>query len=398
VNDSYRALLGRPVARGVFLAISAAWLSYGILTLALFLVVHRATGSSAVAGAAVGAFSFGSALSAPLRGRILDRRGVRPWLLIFAIGYGSMLTLLALAARFEPRAWLLLLCAAAAGLSVPPLIAVLRNLWSSVVEDSLLRRAYAVTALLGDVGAVVPPMLAGLIFVLSPSTPLLIAAAAALIAAAIATVLSSATEPTRDTTAHAEARDRLAGSRPMRALLGVSVALGAAFGLVQVAIPAAAIRWGHPGYSGLLLGAFALGSVAGGLWYGRRRWQRPPEQRYLFAVLVLALALAPTLAATNAVTLAPLLILAGLGSGPATISLFEALDLIAPKRGTEALTWITTAEAIGTAAGAAASGWASTSIGTWTPFAAGSTLLAVAATAALLWLRTTTAAKTSGSP
>ena len=196
MNDSYRALLGRPVARGVFLAISAAWLSYGILTLALFLVVHRATGSSAVAGAAVGAFSFGSALSAPLRGRILDRRGVRPWLLIFAIGYGSMLTLLALAARFEPRAWLLLLCAAAAGLSVPPLIAVLRNLWSSVVEDSLLRRAYAVTALLGDVGAVVPPMLAGLIFVLSPSTPLLIAAAAALIAAAIATVLSSATEPT----------------------------------------------------------------------------------------------------------------------------------------------------------------------------------------------------------
>lgn len=391
MNESYRALLGRPVARRVFCAICAAWLSYGILTLALFLLVHRATRSSGIAGAAVAAFSIGSAVGAPLRGRILDRRGVRPWLPIFAVGYGSMLILLTLSARFEPRAWLLLLCAAAAGLSVPPLIAVLRNLWSSVVEESLLRRAYALTALLSDVGAVVPPVLAGFIFVFSPSTPLLVAAAAALIAAALATGLSPPPEPRRKTTVQAEARDPLAHSRPMRALLGVSVALGAAFGLVQVAIPAVAIRWGQPSYSGLLLGAFALGSVAGGLWYGRRRWQRPPEQRYLFAVLVLALALAPPLAATNAVTLAPLLIVAGLGSGPATISLFEALDMIAPKRGTEALTWITTAEATGTAAGAAASGWASTSIGTWTPFAAASALLALAAITALVWLRTTTA-------
>ncbi len=142
-------------------------------------------------------------------------------------------------------------------------------------------------------------------------------------------------------------------------------------------------------YAGFLLGAFALGSVAGGLWFGRQPWLRPPQQRYLLAVLVLALAVAPLLLARNAAVLAPLLLIAGLGYGPATISLFEALDVLAPGKPTEALTWVTIAEALGTAAGAAAAGAASVWLGTWAPFAIASVVLAVPAAAALLWQRAT---------
>ncbi len=83
-------------------------------------------------------------------------------------------------------------------------------------------------------------------------------------------------------------------------------------------------------YAGFLLGAFALGSVAGGLWFGRQPWLRPPQQRYLLA-----------------------------------------------------------AEALGTAAGAAAAGAASVWLGTWAPFAIASVVLAVPAAAALLWQRAT---------
>jgi predicted MFS family arabinose efflux permease len=174
------------------------------------------------------------------------------------------------------------------------------------------------------------------------------------------------------------------GSNSFRRLLAVSVALGAALGSVEVAVPVAATRWGIAVYSGFLLGAFALGSVGGGLWFGRRDWRRPPEDRYLIALLVLALALAPPALARAPAELAPLLALAGVGFGPATIALFEALDVAAPEAATEALTWVTTAEALGTALGASAAGFASARAGAWTPYALASVVLALASAGALI--------------
>ncbi len=385
MNESYRALLGRPHARRLIAALSAAWLSFGMVGLALFLTAYRATGSYGLAGVAVAAFSVGSGALAPFRGRLIDRRGVSPWLPLLASGYGASLVLFAALASVEPNAWLLGLCAAAAGVSAPPLVATLRGLWSSVVEQSLLRRAYALTSLIGDVGLVAAPALGGLLFVVAPWSPLIVCAGGALVAAAIVT--RDASPPTHSPEP-ISARASPLGSSAMRALLVVSVALGAALGLVEVAVPAAATRWGAATFSGFLLGAFALGSVAGALWFGRRNWRRlPPEERYLGAIFLLALALAPPLLATNPETLAPLLFIAGLGYGPATISLFEALDALAPANATEALTWVTTAEAVGTAFGAAASGWATASLGTWSPFAVASAVLIAATVGAFAWRR-----------
>jgi MFS family permease len=384
MNESYRALLGRPYARPLIAALSAAWLSFGMVGLALFLTGYRATGSYGLAGVVVAAFSVGSGALAPFRGRLVDRRGVSPWLPLLASGYGASLVLFAALASVEPNAWLLGLCAAAAGASAPPLVATLRGLWSSVLEQSLLRRAYALTSLIGDVGLVAAPALGGLLFVVSPWSPLIVCAVGALVAAAIVTRAASA--PTHSPEQIA-ARTSPLGSSAMRALLVVSIALGAALGFVEVAVPAAATRWGAATFSGFLLGAFALGSVAGGLWFGRRNWRRRPEERYLGAVFLLALALAPPLLATNPETLAPLLFIAGLGYGPATISLFEALDALAPAHATEALTWVTTAEAVGTAFGAAASGWATASLGTWSPFAVASAVLIAATVGAFAWRR-----------
>src|SRR5581483_5772224 len=133
-----------------------------------------------------------------------------------------------------------------------------------------------------------------------------------------------------------------------------------------------------------LLGAFALGSIAGALWFGRRDWQRPPEARYLAAIVVLAVCLAPPAFAGGPATLAPLLFVAGLGYGPATISLFELLDTAAPANAVEALTWVTTCEAVGMAGGAAAAGWLVAGVGVWSPFALGSVVLALASVVALV--------------
>jgi predicted MFS family arabinose efflux permease len=92
----------------------------------------------------------------------------------------------------------------------------------------------------------------------------------------------------------------------------------------------------------------------------------------------------PLAAATGPVMLGGLLVVAGLAYGPATIALFEALDRLAPGRGTEAFTWITTAEAAGGAAGAAAAGWLAAHPGLPWAFTTAAAVLAAAAAWGLL--------------
>jgi MFS family permease len=374
MDQSYRALLARGRSRLVLAALTAAWLSFGAVALAIFLATRRATGSDGSAGSAVAAFSLGAGLLAPARGRLLDRRGVRPWLPALAGGYAAALCALDLLAAAREPAWLLALAAGAAGVSAPPLVASLRAVWPAIAGPALVRRAYALTALLADAGSVVAPAAAGVLFVAVPQAPLPACAAAALVAAGIA---ARAGEPGRGRSAREEVGPLLSGA--LVRLLGVEVALGGALGLVEVAVPSAAAGWGEPGAAGVLLGSFAVGGVAGGLWFGRRNWREAPERRYLLAALALGAGLLPCAAATGPATLAPLLVLAGLASGPATISLFEALDALAPHRPTEALTLVTTAGAIGTAGGSLAAGWSTSNLGLWAPFACGAALLAGAA-------------------
>ncbi len=382
-GSGYLDLVALRSARRLLTALVVAWTSFGMVGLALFLTAHRATGSTRTAGFVVAAFSVGSAVCSPLRGRLIDRRGARPWLPLLAVAYGVSLAAVLAAGRTGSPGPVAAVFALTAGATAPPVVATTRGLWSTAVEPGLRRRAYALTSLIGDAGLVIAPAAGGLLFVALPWAPLAVCAIAAPVAALIVALIvvqrdSGAALPT--------VGQRAAGgpaSRQLRVLLTVSVALGAALGLVEVTVPAAAARWHVTGDSGLLLGAFALGSVAGGLWFGRRSWRRPALERYLWAVLALALLLAPATVATRPAELAPLLVVAGLAFGPATISLFEALDAVAPAGSAAALTWVTSAEAAGAAAGAALAGVVATGVGTWAPYPVAAALLAAAAAAGL---------------
>ena len=130
----YRALFARRGARTVALSCALGWLSFSSYGLAIVLAVQAATGSFAVAGAAVGAFSAGSALLAPARGRFVDRRGPRA-VACFAGPHAAALTLLVAGCAASQRSGLLVAAAALAGASVPPLIATARSLWPESTED-----------------------------------------------------------------------------------------------------------------------------------------------------------------------------------------------------------------------------------------------------------------------
>ncbi len=256
-TESYRALLRLAPARRLVYALTAACLTFGMVPLTILLTVQRATGSYPDGGYAVAAFGLTAGASAPFRGRLVDRRGMRTWLPLMAGGYGATLIALDLVGLASGPTWALVALAGLAGISAPPLFASARSLWPHAVEAALVRRGYAITSLISDVGQVAGPALAGVLFVFTDWTALLVCAAAALLAAALC--VTGADAPS------ARARPRpmpkLFESRALVGLLVVSILLGAAVGLVQVAVPTIA-------------GAVGLGLACRAAPRSVRPWQR----------------------------------------------------------------------------------------------------------------------------
>jgi MFS family permease len=145
--SKYVALLARTGARPLALACGLGWLSFASYGFAIVLAVADATGSFAVAGGAVGAFSAGSALLAPFRGRYVDRHGPRA-LARFAPVHAVALGLLVVGCLTTDSSWLLVGTAGIAGLFTPPLIATARAVWPEVAGSELVTTAHALNAAL----------------------------------------------------------------------------------------------------------------------------------------------------------------------------------------------------------------------------------------------------------
>jgi MFS family permease len=384
MTASYLELFrGRPARRLVY-ALAVTTISFGMLSLVVVLTVETATGSYRDGGFAIGAFALLAGVTAPARGRLVDRRGAHRWLPTLAFGYAIGLVVFDLAAHAGGPAWLLIVLAGFAGASCPPLFASARAVWPYAVEAELVRRGYAMTALLADVGQVAGPVLASLLFLVSGWPGALVCAVFGVAGA----LLSRPTRSGAGAPARPAPMPKLRESPRLIGLLGVSVVFGGSLGIVNVAVPAAAGHWHHAALAGPLLGLFAVGSVTGGLWYGSRHWRVPALDRYLRAAFVLGLLLIPAAHVGSAALLAPVLFAAGLAFGPANVALFESLDVLAPGSGAESLTWITTAEAGGSALGSAVAGVFATRYGVAAPFALASASLVVAAGLALVALRT----------
>ncbi|HTU85795.1 MAG TPA: hypothetical protein VMF57_09495 [Solirubrobacteraceae bacterium] len=103
------------------------------LRLAIILAVHACTHSFGVAGGAVAAFSAGSGLAAPARGRRIDRRGPG-CLSLFVVAHGCALAALILECALHAPPVALLGTCAIAGALTPPLIATARATWPEVAR------------------------------------------------------------------------------------------------------------------------------------------------------------------------------------------------------------------------------------------------------------------------
>ncbi len=369
VAAPYRGLLARPVLRRLAVADICARLPQGMVSITLLLVVAQHA-SMTVAGLAVAGYTLGQATTAPLRGRLADRRGLVPVAAACGIGY-ALLALLA-AARARGPAGLLIGTAAVAGLVNSPLSPGLRSLWSAHAGPQLKQAAFALDAAVFDLAYITGPVLASAL-----ATGFFPAAAlGVLLALTAAAVLTIGRPPARAARPARAAHPARAGrparppevrSRPLRSaalrdLLVTAALANAALSGCEVALTAY-VRHHHALWaSGPLLAEVSVGSILGSLLLGARgaaAGSRPDRRlpRLLagyaggLAVLTAAGLYAPLLAVA-----APL---AGPCLGPTLATLFGTAASAAPRGGgTETQAWLNSIMNGGAAAGAALAGLA----------------------------------------
>jgi MFS family permease len=328
-----------------------------MVPLALLLMVQQQTGSYAVAGLASATLGVAMAVMAPVLGRLADRRGPRPVLLVQAVVYPLLLALLVAVVLGGAPAGAVIGASAAAGLATPLVSGTVRALWSRT--DARLRgTAFALDATATE-----------LVFVAGPSTVAALAVfATPAVAVGVAGALAVGGALTVATSGAMRSWVAVPGDRagvfatvrspgmPRVLLSGAAVMLG--FGALEVAIPAFADQAGSPGLSGVLLAVWSLGSVAGGLWFGARVLGLSLPRQYRWLLLGVTIGLAPLAWVSSPWALGVLLFLGGTVIAPTLTVQNSLVGSIAPVHATtEAFTWLSTitvgASAIGAALGGA---------------------------------------------
>jgi MFS family permease len=354
---TYRSILREPGALRLVITALLARIPVGINALAVVLLVRRATGSFADAGVVDAGLAIGAALISPTQGRLVDRFGQTKILIPSALVSAGALIGLVVGVHHHVSIAVLTALAAIGGGTQPPMSASMRALWASLIPEPARRNtAFALEAVLTEVYFIAGPLITAVIVAVSNPSVAVIASASLSVAGTLAFATSRASRMWRAAKARRTFAGALAG-RGMRTLVLSVAPMGLAFGTLEVAMPALATQDGDPAAAGILLGAFAGGSLLGGLLYGSRSWPGSSAQRYVFLTAVFAAGMAPLIVAGSIPVMVVLMAVAGLTLAPVAACSFALIEDVAPTGTTiEAFTWLFTANMAGAALGAAAAG------------------------------------------
>jgi MFS family permease len=351
----YRAVLAMPHMAPLLAAAFLGRLPVGMFSLAVVLFLSKETGSFAVAGAATGGFAIAGGVSAPIIGRLIDRFGQTPVLVVCAAGFPASVAALIAVGEAGSATVPIVACAGACGLTFPPLFATLRAL-ISVLAGGLTETAFALEAMLQELFFIFGPLLVAVIVALATPQAALIAAAAMVTAGTLAFAATAASRNWGRRVAEGGRAGALV-SAGIRTILLMSIVDGMTFGALEVALPAFAQDHGSAGTAGVLLGMLAFGSLLGGFWYGAREWARDPAELILWFAWPLAGGLATLALAGSVPVMLVLLFVAGLFIAPSAALSFTLIRRLAPAGAlTEAFTWLSTGVTAGFAFGGLAAG------------------------------------------
>lgn len=365
----YRTLLRRPTVAAALATSVVGRLHESMISFGVIMLVTQA-GNYAQAGVVMASFGAGGMVAGPVNSRLADRHGHSRVLLVCASSYAIAVLAMALTGEDLVR---LALVSMVAGLFTPPLTPALRSTLPRLVTPDQRLTVFALESTLQELVFVAGPVIAGAVAVLAGPQ-------AALVGAAATTAIGTASYcwAVRDVPISPEAtvalgaanepvgrEVRLVRGTVLRMLAGgagflLALSVGAVALVAQVSGPSA------KGAAGLYLAATSVGSIVGGLHFGRRV-QPDSSLRARFAGLAVGLALVAIVASVGAgrgpstVAAAALLAAAfcyGTTIAPVATVLFGRLgDYAGSRRSTEAFGWMGAAMGIGGLLGDASGGW-----------------------------------------
>lgn len=356
-SRGYLALLRLPSAAPLTLWAALARLQFGVMPLATLLLLADVRGSYAEAGAATAAVGLTAGLLGPLRARAADRFGHGRVLVVASLAYAVGTSVLLLLAT-SPLP-LLVAAALLAGCLPPPVGPVMRAAWRDITraEPLSLRSAFSLDSVAEEVLYVVGPLLAAVTVASVGARSVVMVCAVLLLVACLgmAAVLRTLRDAVGDDVA---VRPRVPW-RSARFLLGLlpATAIGLLLGGLELAAVAAVLRLAGQELAGLPAALIAIGSIGGGLLYGRRTW--PGGVRRQAVLLVLASACAVLLAAALSGWLVPMLVtflVAGMFVAPSVVASYVIADEAVTGSSAEATSWVNSAFNVGTAFGTAMAG------------------------------------------
>ncbi|MBQ1042551.1 MULTISPECIES: MFS transporter [unclassified Micromonospora] len=321
----YREALALPGVRSLLLVsvLARVPLTATGVTLTFYVVLDldRGYGAAGLVGAAS---TIGAAIGAPLLGRLIDRRGLRPVLVLTTVAEALFWS----AAPALPYP-VLLPAAFLAGLLALPIFSMIRQSIAALVPAEKRRPAYALDSMAMELSFMIGPALA--VALATTVTPRLTlwAVGAGIVGSGICFWLLN--PPVR-------AADEKAGpQRPVHrrewltprllAVLAVSLAATLVLGGTDVAVVAVLRAGGEVGWTGAVLAAWAVASLVGGFAYGAVRRSFPP----LALMAVLSLATIPVgLGGSHWWLLCLALIPAGALCAPTIASTSDAVSRLAP--------------------------------------------------------------------
>ncbi|MEO3770052.1 MFS transporter [Micromonospora sp. B9E7] len=233
------------------------------LTFHVVFDLHRGYGAAGLVGAAV---TVGAAIGGPILGRLVDRRGLRPVLVLTGIAEAIFWS----TAPSLPYP-LLLPAAFVAGSLALPIFSVVRQSIAALVPEEQRRPAYALDSMSVELSFMIGPALAvALVTAISAQTTMYLVGGG-IVAAGIALWLVN--PPIREATAEPSGPPQRVPRREwltprLLAVLALSAAATLVLGGTDVAVVAVLRASGEVGWTGAVLAIWAVASLAGGFAYG----------------------------------------------------------------------------------------------------------------------------------
>ncbi|MCZ7420646.1 MULTISPECIES: MFS transporter [unclassified Micromonospora] len=266
----YREALALPGLRSLLLVavLARVPLTATGVTLTFYVVqdLGRGYGAAGLVGAAI---TVGAAVGGPLLGRLVDRRGLRPVLVLTTVAEAAFWSTAPVLSYY-----LLLPAAFLAGLLALPIFSVIRQSVAALVPPEQRRPAYALDSMSVELSFMIGPALAtvGVTTISARLTLYLVGAgivAAGLVLWLLDPPVRSAAEASTGPQPRVARRQWLTSR--LVAVFAVSAAATLVLGGTDVAVIAVLRESGDAGFTGAVLSVWAVASLLGGFAYGAIR-------------------------------------------------------------------------------------------------------------------------------